>query len=123
MIDSQNYEGVVELFSDDAISEVGGIRLEGKDAIRTRLMKRRNDLVSRHVLTNILINVESADAASGITYLTLFRTYDETREPIQGAVQPAMVGQYNDKFVRTSQGWKIAERILVPAFVDPARVG
>jgi hypothetical protein len=90
MVVSKNYEGVVELFSDDAGSDVGGIRSEGKDATRTGIVKRRNDRVSRHVLTSILISIESADAASGITDLTLFRTYDEAREPIQGGIQPAM---------------------------------
>ena len=81
---------------------------------------RPDGLRSRHVLTNIHINVIDENTAEGISYLTLYRHEgddqtgeDEGPREISG---PAGIGHYADKFVRTDEGWRFAGRILHFAF-------
>jgi hypothetical protein len=82
------------------------------------LTQRSDRLRSRHVLTNISIDVVDVDHARGITYLTLYRHIgDESLgdDPIE-LKGPAAVGYYEDEFVRTADGWRIARRVLRFAF-------
>ena len=81
---------------------------------------RPDGLRSRHVLTNIHINVIDENTAEGISYLTLYRHVsdpetgeDEGPREISG---PAAVGHYSDKFIRTEKGWRFAGRVLHFAF-------
>ena len=46
-----------------------------------------------------MITVESADTASGVSAMLLFT----------GASAP-LVGSFHDRFVRTAEGWRFAER-------------
>ena len=60
------------MFADDAVLDLG-MRLEGKKAIRESMQKRSNEIRTRHVLTNIFIEVQDSQHARGISYLTLYR--------------------------------------------------
>lgn len=116
-IDFRDYDAFVELFTEDAVLEAGGL-LEGKAAIRESLRKRPDELRSRHVLTNIFIEPLDAETARGITYLTLHRHVGkESLEAGPVAFDgPAAVGHYEDRFVLAKEGWRIARRKLHLAF-------
>ena len=45
----------------------------GRDAVRARLAQQPQSQVSRHVISNVLIEVVDANRASGTCYLTLYR--------------------------------------------------
>lgn len=125
-IDFRDYDAFVELFAEDAVLEAGAA-LEGKAAIREALRKRPDELRSRHVLTNIFIVPLDARSARGISYLTLYRHVGkESLEAAPVAFDgPAAVGHYEDRFVLTAQGWRIARRKLHLAFRRraPGRAG
>ena len=75
-------------------------------------------LRSRHVLTNIFIDPVDSDHARGISYLSLYRHVGEeslAAEPIPFD-GPAAVGHYEDRFVRTGDGWRFERRVLHLAF-------
>jgi len=117
-VDFRDYDAFVELFSEDCRLEVGGL-VEGREALRPWLARRPDDLRSRHVFTNIHVDVIDADHARGITYVTLYRHVGKealAREPIELA-GPAAVGHYEDEFVRTAAGWRIASRKAQLAFL------
>ncbi|MEQ8859415.1 MAG: nuclear transport factor 2 family protein [Pseudomonadales bacterium] len=118
-IDFRDYDAFVELFSDDAVLDAGR-RLEGREAIRASLRQRDDRLRSRHVISNVFIDVLSADEARGISYLTLYRHHGEASlgpdaAPLNG---PAAVGHYEDRFVRSASGWLFRSRRLHLAFRD-----
>lgn len=116
-IDFRDYDAFVELFVEDAVLDAGGA-FEGKAAIRASLAKRPDELRSRHVLTNIFIEVVDADTARGISYLSLYR-HVGAESLAAGPVAfdgPAAVGHYEDRFTRTPDGWRIARRKLHLAF-------
>jgi hypothetical protein len=70
------------------------------------------------VLSNVFIEVLSPTEARGISYLTLYRhagpeSLGSGPAPLEG---PAAVGHYEDRFVKTGDGWKFRRRRLHLAF-------
>jgi SnoaL-like domain len=121
LVDFRDYDNFAELFAADAVLQVGR-RLEGKPAIRASMLQRSEDVRSRHVITNIFIEVLDAQSARGIAYLTLYRHVGPSSaryDPI-ASTQPTAVGHYEDRYIRTDAGWRFKSRILHVAFRDPA---
>jgi SnoaL-like domain len=121
LVDFRDYDNFVELFADDALLDLGR-RLEGKAAIRASIMQRATDVRSRHVISNIFIEVLDTHNARGIAYLTLYRHVGPASArygPIASTL-PTAVGHYEDRYVRTDEGWRFKSRILHVAFRDPA---
>ena len=116
-VDFRDYDAFVELFAEDGELDVGR-SLTGRSAIAKAMGKRPDELKSRHVLSNIFIDVIDANHARGISYLTLYRHIGPeslTGEPIAFA-GPAAVGHYEDQFVRTDAGFLFKRRRLQLAF-------
>ena len=116
-VDFRDYEGFVLLFAENGVLDVGQ-PLEGRAAIKAAMEKRPDKLRSRHVLTNIFIDVVDERNARGISYLTLYRHIGEeslSENPINFD-GPAAVGHYEDKFVLTDTGWCFSSRKLHFAF-------
>jgi ketosteroid isomerase-like protein len=121
-VDFRDYDAFVLLFTEDATLDVGR-PLHGREAIRESLRRRPDELRSRHVITNVFIDVLSPDSARGISYLTLYRHHGEESVrrgpvPLQG---PAAVGHYEDRFTRTNAGWLFSARRAHLAFRDAAQ--
>ena len=116
-VDFQNYDAFVELFTEDGCLDVG-VPIRGKETLRKAMTRRPDELRSRHVLTNIFIDVLGEKEATGITYLTLYRHVGP--ESLEDAPidfrHPAAVGHYEDRFALTPEGWRIAQRKLHFAF-------
>lgn len=114
-------ERVAELFSNEAIWEAGEIRFAGQAEIQ-QMMRGRQDMAgrrSRHVCTNLHLEVIDADHARGLVYLTLYRYDFETAETEHGPpaeTAPIAVGQYHDEFIRTDEGWRFSRRSAGIAF-------
>jgi hypothetical protein len=116
-VDFRDQDAFVDLFSTDGELDVGE-PLRGRDAIAAAIARRPPELRSRHVLTNIFVEVLSDRDARGISYLTLYRHVGPESSaagpaPLEG---PAAVGHYEDRFVRTPAGWKFLRRKLHLAF-------
>jgi len=85
--------------------------ITGREAIRASLLTRPKTLLTRHLSTNMMIDVESRDAASGLSYLTMIST-----TPVEGAKPPHVsqgpiwYGEMRDRFVREGGAWKFQER-------------
>ena len=116
-VDFRDYDQFADLFVEEGILEAG-VRLEGKAAIETSIKRRPDELRSRHVLSNIFINVINRDQANGISYLTLYRHVgaESARSGPIAFDGPFGVGHYQDLFVRTLDGWRFKSRVLHMAF-------
>ncbi|HEX7035096.1 MAG TPA: nuclear transport factor 2 family protein [Pseudomonadales bacterium] len=119
-IDFRDYDAFVLLFTEDGVLDVG-TTLHGRDAIREWLRHRPDELRSRHVISNVFVDVLGPDEARGISYLTLYRHHGEESVrfgpvPLTG---PAAVGHYEDRFVRTEEGWLFRSRRAHIAFRNP----
>ncbi|MGH8149677.1 MAG: nuclear transport factor 2 family protein [Steroidobacteraceae bacterium] len=85
--------------------------IQGRETIRASLLTRPRGLLTKHLATNVMIDVESREAAHGISYLTMIAT-----TPADGAQPPFLsqgplyFGEFKDRFVREHGEWKFLER-------------
>jgi hypothetical protein len=102
--DHQEYESLVQLFAADGImGRPGAVPIVGRDAILQVYRARRAGRMTRHICSNIRITVESVDRARGLTYAVVYSaTGDEKAEE--------RIGEFEDQFVLTSEGWRFAIR-------------
>lgn len=84
--------------------------IQGREAIRASLLTRPKGLLTKHLATNILIDVESRDAARGISYLTMIATTPGDAKPPFTSAGPIFFGEFKDRFVRENGVWKFLER-------------
>jgi len=71
----------------------------GREAILAAF-KARPPRTTRHICSNIVIDVENATTARGSSAMLLFTS-------AEGA---PLIGGFEDRFVLTEQGWRFAER-------------
>lgn len=126
-VDHGDCKGVAELFAPDGRFARADMALEGPEEIRAFLERRPATRVTRHVCTNVLITVEDASRATGLTYFMLFDGDRDAAgkggqsaapldmEPLEMEL-PRTVGEYHDIFLKTPDGWRIAQRRSVAVF-------
>ncbi|MEM5517201.1 nuclear transport factor 2 family protein [Henriciella sp. AS95] len=116
-VDQGRAEDVATLFSDDGSFSRAGQVLDGPDQLRAFLEKRPPERVTRHVCTNIDVNLVSPNEATGVTYFLLFEgsRAADSEGPLP-LMSPAALGEYHDTFVLTPQGWRIKERSAQAVF-------
>ena len=117
LVDEGQASEVADLFTADGVWASPESTFEGRDAIRAAFLRReKSRRRSRHVCTNVAIDVADEGNATGLCYLTLFRT-DAEETPPRGTA-PDLVGVYRDRFVRTDDdGWRFASRLTEVSFV------
>ncbi|HTY94849.1 MAG TPA: nuclear transport factor 2 family protein [Steroidobacteraceae bacterium] len=85
--------------------------IQGREAIRASLLTRPKTLLTKHLATNAMIEVESRDSARGISYLTMVATTPpEGVSPPFNSSGPVYFGEMQDRFVRENGVWKFLER-------------
>lgn len=112
--DAQDWPGVAALYTEDARfarpSQPDAF-IEGRAAILASFLARPAR-AQRHVMANVVVEVDDADHARAFSVIVLYM--GEAAEP--GAL-PAMdpksplIGSFTDRLVRTSDGWRFAERV------------
>jgi ketosteroid isomerase-like protein len=112
VIDHGEAARVAELFTEDGVWASPENTMTGREAIRASFQRRQNltSRLSRHVCCNLLVEVEDADHATGVVYLTLYRHDSETGRRVGPSAAPEIVGEYRDAFVRTGEGWRFSRR-------------
>ena len=116
--DTGEFDRAADCYVPDGRLTIAGKTHAGRAAIRTRLAHQPADQVSRHVVSNVLIDVIDSSNARGCAYVTIYRG---TRRDARGAGPlpldaPFLVGMYDDRYVNTSDGWRLSERTLVTTF-------
>jgi len=97
----------------------GAGSFEGRAQIADNITNRAKNEASRHCLTNFVLDIKDADHAESRAYLIVFRNDAEGPDPVKFPIKmqlPAGVLAYCDKFVRTAEGWRIAEQWSDPIF-------
>ena len=99
--DEARWDEVAALYADDGVMvrpTAPDAPTQGRAAILAAF-KARPARVTRHVCSNVVIDVDSETTARGVSAMLLFT----------GAAAP-LVGSFHDRFVRTADGWRFAER-------------
>lgn len=100
----------VGLFADDALWEMPGAAIQGRENLLAGAIERRAAGTvgpgsnTRHVITTQAVSVDGDEAVSD-TYWQFW---------VNTATEPAVAlfGTYRDRLVRTDGGWKLAHRTI-----------
>ena len=78
-------------------------RVTGPGEILPFLESRTSTTLVRHVITNLLVNVESEVAATSIAYVLNFQTFADGAVPETPApmVSPGLIDEWHDSFALT----------------------
>ena len=116
--DAQAWEAVAALYTEDARfsrpSRPHDV-IVGREAILAS-MKARPPRKQRHVIANIVVDVVDEDTAKAFSVIVLYMgdAADDGGQgnalPIQDSASP-LIGTFTDHIVRTSDGWRFAERV------------
>ncbi len=129
-VDFGNASGIADLFLPEGRWEGTDLVLDGQDEIR-RWFTDREQLtrrVSRHLCVNVMVDVLSPDEAESLCFLVNYRhdrREGDRSSPVPMEV-PKYLGELHDRFRRTPDGWRFAERRVEVAFVrrrEAATVG
>jgi len=99
--DAAHWADLAALYAEDGIMtrpSAPDIEIRGHTAILAAF-RARPPRLTRHVCSNVVIDVEDADHARGTSAMVLYT----------GTTPPA-VGWFHDRFIRTTAGWRFSER-------------
>lgn len=112
--DAQDWAGCAALYTEDA--RMGrpsqpGTFVEGRAAILAAF-EARPPRAQRHIIGNVVVDVEDADHARAFSVIVLYQGDPAPKGelPTMSANSP-LIGWYRDKLVRTPEGWRFAERV------------
>ena len=119
-LDDRRFDDLDDVFLPDATAELGWL-LEGRDAIKDRI---RDALVpldaSQHLVATHQVRLDGG-RATGRCYLQA----QHVRTGTDGGPLFMVGGRYDDRYLRTADGWRIAHRALIVLWTDgnPAVLG
>jgi hypothetical protein len=113
-LDTKQWDALDEVFLPDATAYLGTPDLlEGLDAIRDRISRALSPLDdSQHLVATHQVVVDG-DQATCRCYLQAQHVRHAAAGPGRGA-NFIIAGRYEDRLVRTPNGWRIAHRDLLP---------
>jgi hypothetical protein len=107
--DEARWDELAALYTDDAAMirpTAPGQPIVGRAAILAAF-KARAPRATRHLCSNVVIDVVSPTEARGSSAMVLFTK-----------LEPPLVGSFHDRFVLSQRGWLFAERRGSLAFID-----
>jgi len=108
-LDTRQYDDLAGVFLADATAELGR-SLHGIEAIKGRVAEALDPLdASQHMVATHQVKI-NGDRATGRTYLQA--------QHVKGGALFMVGGRYDDRFVRTPDGWRIEHRELTVLWTD-----
>jgi len=111
--DASDPDGLSLLYTEDGILvRPGAEALQGRAAIAAAYRARPADRMTRHLLTNVAVTLESSVSARGVSSVLLWSTSaTEAPGPFGRPAHPRqVVGEFHDRFTLVDGQWKIARR-------------
>ncbi len=84
--------------------------IQGRETIRAALLTRPKTLLTKHLATNVMIDVVSREEARGLSCLTMISTTPGAGAAPYVSTGPIYFGEFKDRFVREGGEWKFLER-------------
>lgn len=113
LVDAHRNDELGELFTQDCSFDRPGVSLGSRAELVAFMAARPREQLTRHCCTPPLIEQTGEHEAKGVTYLTFYQgeMNKEGLGKLQGVVAFA---EYHDVFRKTSDGWRISARRVVP---------
>lgn len=110
-LDGGDYETMAGLMAEEGVWMRPGGDAVGPDGLLQAMRDRPRDLIVRHVISNVLIEVIDERNATGLTYLTVYRHRGPPPENSPARLAGVhMVGVSYNRLVHEAGGWKISEK-------------
>lgn len=113
-LDGGNLDAFCELFSEDAVLvRPNGAALRGRDAIRQSYASRPATRITRHLVTNVMVELLQDNHALARSYVLLWSgsTDDPVTDWGRAAHPRQVVGEFEDCLLRMADGrWRIQQR-------------
>ena len=113
-LDTRNEAGLEQVLTED-VTYARPLEptkvITGRDVL-IKAFTARPKRFGRHLCSNMLITVDSADRAHGTHHVMLISGPEENPDATFGYKADArqLIGEFDDQFVKTSQGWRISSR-------------
>jgi hypothetical protein len=115
-LDLYDYDSALRFWAKDGVLALPGQDHVGHAALRDWMNRREKDMVCRHVVTNVLVDVHDDQTATATALCSTWRVRGwRGREPAP-MMLPAYVVDYSDTFIRNPEhGWLFARRVVTIA--------
>jgi hypothetical protein len=121
LVDFGHAAQIADLFCEDGEWRGVDLHLQGRDQIRAWFSEREQltRRVSRHLCTNVGVDLLSDDEAQSLCYMVNYRHDSRDGDPQLPVTLeiPKFVGELHDRFRRTSDGWRFQSRTVELSFV------
>jgi ketosteroid isomerase-like protein len=110
-VDAAQPDALALLFTADAVLlRPGAAPLVGRAAIRAAYAERPPNRLTRHLVTHTRITVVDADTVDAASLLLVWSGSSDDAPGPRGRPGQQAVGEFDDRLVRTPEGWRIARR-------------
>jgi uncharacterized protein (TIGR02246 family) len=118
-LDTQDWDGLAEVFTADAVMDADGFVEHGRDEILAFLPEVLRGVVTTHHGHMPEITVTGSDTATGVWAMFDYLTFPGGPPPkgLRG------YGHYHEEYVREPDGWRIRRLTLTRLRVDPLEGG
>lgn len=118
-LDTRDWPLLASCFTEDATAEYRGFgeRREGYAAIEAGLRNALDGLdSSQHIVTNHVVRIDGHTA-----HTTCYLQAQHFRRGTEGGDTFTVGATYRDRLVHDEHGWRIAERLLEPTWIEGNR--
>jgi hypothetical protein len=115
-LDGDEFEALAGLMAEDGVWHRQGKLLRGPGMVREAMAARPKGRRTRHLVTNLILDVVDERHVQAIYYLTAFGYNGATPGEPAPMELPVSVGTYREKLVLTPAGWRVAEISSETAF-------
>jgi len=109
-LDGGRFADAADMFADNGqlVSPAGDV-IDGP-AVRESLLRRPTEVLTRHLINNLVITLEKPDHGQGLAYVTNYNVSDgaETPGPRALPATPRGIGEWLLEFERTTEGGRIS---------------
>ena len=109
-IDARRYDAWLDLFTEDGVLDRMGTQVSGRAELKRFLEARSTTVETRHLCTNIRVELSTDTEATGFCYALFFQGMPDGQAQIATAAGLPAVVEYHDRYRCTPQGWRIQER-------------
>ena len=110
--DQHQARALADVFTaDGCLRRPGGEPILGREAIFQTYAARPADRMTRHLITNTLVELRSSTEALATSYALVLAGSRNEEDSAKGRkASSCQVGEFEDRLVLTGEGWRIAER-------------